>query len=363
MKRFIDLASRSLLTSLDPERAHALSIAALKTGVPLSCPPPASQRLSRTLAGLHFPNPLGMAAGFDKNAEVPDALLRLGFGFAECGTVTPRPQEGNPRPRVFRLIEERAVINRLGFNNEGHQSAYSRLLARAPHGGIVGVNIGANRDSADRIADYEEGVRVFSTVASYLAVNISSPNTAGLRALQERQALGELLSRVMAARDRQNRGLGAPTPVFLKIAPDLSEAALADIAAEVLDKRVDGLIVSNTTLSRRGVRDPAGGEPGGLSGAPLFARSTRVLARMRRLIGPWLPIIGVGGVDSAETALEKIRAGADLVQLYTGMIYEGPGLAARILREMDAYLESRGVTSIAEIRDSRVEAWAAQPLD
>ncbi|WP_163265078.1 quinone-dependent dihydroorotate dehydrogenase [Chelativorans alearense] len=363
MKRLIDLASRPLLFSLDPERAHGLSIAALKSGVPLCSPPPHSDRLSLTLAGLSFPNPLGMAAGYDKNAEVPDALLRLGFGFTECGTVTPRPQEGNPKPRIFRLIEDRAVINRLGFNNDGHESALARLLARAPRGGIVGVNIGANRDSPDRVADYEEGVRVFAGVASYLTVNISSPNTAGLRALQGREQLSELLARVMAARDSRNIGLAPSTPVFLKIAPDLSEEALADIAAEVLDKRVDGLIVSNTTLSRDGVTHIAANETGGLSGAPLFPRSTIVLAKMRRLIGPWLPIIGVGGVHSAETALEKIRAGADLVQLYTGMIYEGPGLAARIVRDMDAYVEAEGLASIAEIRDSHVDDWAARPLD
>ncbi|MDZ5697099.1 quinone-dependent dihydroorotate dehydrogenase [Chelativorans sp. M5D2P16] len=363
MKRLLDLAARPLLFRLDPERAHGLSIAALKSGVRLSDPPPVSRKLSLTLAGLDFPNPLGVAAGYDKNAEVPDALLKLGFGFAECGTITPRPQAGNPKPRIFRLAEDEAVINRLGFNNEGHQSALARLLARAPQGGVVGVNIGANRDSADRMADYEEGVRLFAGVASYLTINISSPNTAGLRALQDRESLAELLERVMRARNAQAAGLDTGTPVFLKIAPDLSDEAMADISAEVLDKRVDGLIVSNTTLARAGLKSAAAHETGGLSGAPLFERSTIVLARMRKLIGPWLPIIGVGGVRSAETALEKMRAGADLVQLYTGMIYQGPGLAARILRGLDTYAEREGLSSIAEIRDSRVEEWAARRLD
>jgi len=360
MKRLFDLATKPLLFTLEPERAHALSIAALKSGIPFCSAPHAAPKLALTLAGLHFPNPLGMAAGYDKDAEIPDELLRLGFGFAECGTVTPRPQAGNPKPRVFRLTRDRAVINRLGFNNEGHAAALARLCSRKDRRGIVGVNIGANRDSADRMADYEEGVRAFAAVASYLTVNISSPNTAGLRSLQDRESLAELLQRVMRVRDEQ--ALDRKVPVFLKIAPDLSDEALADIAAELREKNVDGLIVSNTTLSRTGLRDPAARETGGLSGIPLFDRSTIVLARMRRLVGPSLPIIGVGGVNSAETALEKIRAGADLVQLYTGMIYEGPGLAARIVRGLEAYADAEGLSSIRDIRDTRLDSWADRPL-
>lgn len=357
----IDLAARPLLFALDPERAHALSIAALRSCIPICAPAPASPRLERAVAGLHFPNPVGMAAGYDKNAEVPDALLRLGFGFAECGTVTPRPQQGNPKPRLFRLAEQGAVINRLGFNNEGHEAALRRLSRRGGRG-IVGVNIGANRDSADRIADYEAGVRAFASVASYLTVNISSPNTVGLRTLQARGSLAELLVRALGARDAKAAEAGRKVPVFLKIAPDLSEADLADIAEETLEKRLDGLIISNTTIARTGVAGPAVREEGGLSGVPLFERSTIVLAKMRRLVGPALPIIGAGGVHSTETALEKIRAGADLVQLYTGMIYEGPGLAGRIVRGLDTYAKQQGLKSIAEIRDAHLDRWADRPL-
>lgn len=358
MKTILYRLSRPFLFTLDPERAHGLSIAALRSGVP-PCPSPRSTPgLAVEIAGLRFPNPLGMAAGFDKNAQVPDALLRLGFGFAECGTVTPKPQAGNPKPRIFRLTEDCAVINRLGFNNEGHEAALRRLSARAGRSGIVGVNIGANRDSADRMADYEEGVKTFAPVASYLTVNISSPNTAGLRALQDREALSELLERVMQARDEAGRRV----PVFLKIAPDLSQQGLTDIAHEVLDRKIDGLIVSNTTLARNGLRSADARETGGLSGAPLFERSTIVLAKMRRLVGPSLPIIGVGGVNSVETALEKMRAGADLVQLYTGLTYEGPGLAALIVKGLDAYVQAHGLNSIIELRDARLEEWAGRPL-
>jgi len=362
MMRILDRLTQPLLFAFDPERAHGLSIAALKTGLPLCSGGVKGAKLAVSVAGLNFPNPLGMAAGYDKNAEVPDALLGLGFGFAECGTITPKPQPGNPKPRVFRLISDQAVINRLGFNNDGHAQALARLSARSGKDGIVGVNIGANKDSPDRIADYEEGVRTFAAVASYLTVNISSPNTVGLRALQDRDSLAELLQRVMHARDEKAGQIGRKVPVFLKIAPDLSEEGLADIAEEVLEKKVDGLIVSNTTLSREGLRDPAARETGGLSGEPLFDRSTIVLAKMRRLVGPSLPIVGVGGVHSAETALEKIRAGADLVQLYTAMIFAGPGLPARIVRGLAAYADANGLNSIREIRDSNLKAWADRPL-
>lgn len=349
---------QKLLFTLDPETAHGLSIAALRCGLPVAGRPPQDNRLKVSLCGLDFPNPLGMAAGYDKNAEVPDALLGLGFGFAEVGTITPLPQGGNPKPRVFRLPSDGAVINRLGFNNEGHDAAEKRLAARMG-AGIVGVNIGANKDSTDRVSDYERGVVRFARYASYLAINISSPNTPGLRNMQAREQLGELLSRVMAAR----AAASAKPPVFLKIAPDLVEAELEDIAAELTEKQIDGLIVSNTTIARSGLRNAGlAGEAGGLSGKPLFERSTIVLARMRKLLGPDPTILGVGGVDSAETALEKIRAGADLVQLYTAMIYAGPALPGRILSGMARFMDSQRLKSLRELRDSRLDHWAVKPL-
>jgi dihydroorotate dehydrogenase len=359
----LDWLGRNTLFAFDPETAHGLSITALKSGVPLCPRPAADPRLKVSVAGLDFPNPLGMAAGYDKNAEVPDALLKLGFGFAEIGTVTPLPQPGNPRPRIFRLPEDRAVVNRLGFNNEGHDPVFERLKARGRRAGIVGVNIGANKDSVDRIADYVAGVRRFAGVASYLTVNISSPNTPGLRAMQARDALAELLARVIAARD-EAASADRKTPVFLKIAPDLSEPELADIAAEAMEKRIDGIIVSNTTLSRSGLADRTHrGEAGGLSGRPLFRRSTAILARMRRLVGKDMALIGVGGVDSAETAIEKIRAGADLVQLYTGMIYAGPSLPGRIVKSLAGHCARENVAGIRDLRDSGLDRWAAMPLD
>ncbi|MCX7302919.1 MAG: quinone-dependent dihydroorotate dehydrogenase [Hyphomicrobiales bacterium] len=359
----LERLGRRGLFRLDPETAHGLSIAALKTGLPVATAPRLDQRLRTTVAGLTFDNPLGMAAGYDKNAEVPDALLNLGFGFAEVGTVTPQPQQGNPKPRIFRLADDQAVINRLGFNNEGHDAAERRLAARAWRAGVVGVNIGANKDSADRMRDYELGVERFAPLAAYLTVNISSPNTPGLRDMQARASLAELLAKVVVARDRAVATAGRKVPLFLKIAPDLHEADLADIAAEVLDKGVEGVIVSNTTIARPALRSSANtAETGGLSGRPLFERSTIALARMRRLLGPEVALIGVGGVDSADTALEKIRAGADLVQLYTGMIYAGPALPGRIVKDFSRLLDKEGLRSLDEIRDSRVADWADKPL-
>ncbi|KRA00070.1 dihydroorotate dehydrogenase (quinone) [Mesorhizobium sp. Root157] len=355
----LDLIGRRLLFSLDPETAHGLSIAALRCGLPVAARPRTDQRLRVDLCGLSFPNPLGMAAGYDKNAEIPDALLGLGFGFAEVGTVTPLPQPGNPKPRIFRLVEDEAVINRLGFNNEGHDAAESRLAARKGRSGIVGVNIGANKDSADRIADYERGVLLFAELASYLTINISSPNTPGLRNMQAREQLAELLSRVVAARAKA----GAQPPIFLKIAPDLVEAELEDIAAEVSAHAIDGVIVSNTTIARPHLKSARlAAEAGGLSGKVLFERSTVVLARMRKLLGPKPAIIGVGGVNSAETALEKIRAGADLVQLYTGMIYAGPALPGHIVSRMIDMVERQGLRHVSALRDTSLDKWAAKPL-
>ncbi len=355
----LDLIGRRLLFSLDPETAHGLSVAALRCGVPVAPRPKTDARLASEICGLRFPNPIGMAAGYDKNAEVPDALLGLGFGFVEIGTVTPLPQPGNPRPRIFRLAEDEAVINRLGFNNEGHDAAERRLAARKGRAGIVGVNIGANKDSADRIADYEHGVLRFAALASYLTVNISSPNTPGLRTMQGREQLAELLSRVIAARGKAP----AQPPIFLKIAPDLAEADLEDIAAEVAQQQIEGVIVSNTTISRPALKSARfAAEAGGLSGKVLFERSTVMLAKMRRLLGPKPVLVGVGGVDSTETALEKVRAGADLVQLYTGMIYAGPALPGRIVAGLVETLDREGLRSIGELRDASLDEWAAKSL-
>ncbi|WP_374730636.1 quinone-dependent dihydroorotate dehydrogenase [Aliirhizobium terrae] len=362
INRLSALASRGLF-AFDPETAHGMSIAALKTGVLPSCAIKADPRLAQTVAGIRFENPLGLAAGYDKNAEVPDAMLKLGFGFTEVGTITPKPQAGNDKPRIFRLVEDRGVINRLGFNNEGHDAAFQRLSARRPASGIVGVNIGANKDSADRIADYVTGIRRFYPVATYFTANISSPNTPGLRDLQARESLAALLDAVLAARAEEAERTGKHLPVFLKIAPDLTEEGLDDIAAEALAHPLDGLIVSNTTLSRDGLKNQTNAkEAGGLSGAPLFARSTAVLAKVRKRVGPNLPIIGVGGVANAEDALEKIRAGADLVQLYSCMVYEGPGLPATIVRGLSKLLDRDGTRSIRDLRGTRTDHWAAQKV-
>jgi dihydroorotate dehydrogenase len=356
------LARRGLF-AFDPETAHGMSIAALKSGLVPACRLRDDPRLAVDLAGIRFPNPVGLAAGYDKNAEVPDALLRLGFGFTEVGTLTPKPQAGNDKPRIFRLVEDRGVINRLGFNNEGHDAAFERLTLRRPAQGIVGVNIGANKESADRIVDYVIGIRRFYPVASYFTVNISSPNTPGLRDLQARDSLNALLQAVLAARAEEAERTGKRLAVFLKIAPDLTEEGLDDIAAEVALHDLDGLIVSNTTLARDGLKDQTQAkQAGGLSGAPLFARSTPVLARMRKRVGPGLPLIGVGGIADADDAAEKIRAGADLVQLYSGMVYGGPGLPGVILRGLSQLLDREQAQSIRDLRDSRVDYWAAAKL-
>ena len=358
---FSSIGRRGLFL-LDPEVAHGMSIAALRSGFIPTCHAPHDPRLQQTVAGLVFPNPVGMAAGYDKNAEVPGALLRLGFGFTEIGTVTPLPQAGNPKPRIFRLVEDEGVINRLGFNNEGHAAALARLIAAGLRG-IVGVNIGANKDSEDRISDYVEGITTFYSVASYFTINVSSPNTPGLRDLQARESLAALLSAVLARRSTEAEKSGRRVPVFLKIAPDLTEEGLDDVAAEALAHDLDGLIVSNTTLSRNGLRaDMNRGEAGGLSGKPLFELSTTVLAKMRRRVGANLPIIGVGGISSAETALEKIRAGADLVQFYSGMVYEGPAMPSRVINGLSTLVARENVSNIRELRDSTVDRWADRSL-
>ena len=353
---------RKGLFLFDPETAHGLSIAALKTGIVPACPVKNDPRLAQTIAGLTFPNPLGMAAGYDKNAEVPEALIRLGFGFTEVGTLTPRAQDGNPKPRIFRLVEDDAVINRLGFNNAGHAAALDRLKA-CRRDALIGVNIGANKDSEDRIADYVAGIRTFYDVARYFTANISSPNTPGLRDLQAKESLHALLSAVLAARAEEATRSGRQVPVFLKIAPDLTEEGLDDIAEVALAHPLDGLIVSNTTLSRAGLRDTRqAGEAGGLSGKPLFEKSTVVLAKMRKRVGQALPIIGVGGVSTAETAAEKIRAGADLVQLYSCMAYAGPTLPGEIVGGLSKICDREQLASIRDIRDSRLAHWADRPI-
>lgn len=356
-----DLARKGLFL-FDPETAHGMSIAALKSGLVPSCGLRQDPRLHQTVAGLEFANPLGMAAGYDKNAEVPEALIRLGFGFTEIGTVTPKAQSGNPKPRIFRLTADEAVINRLGFNNEGHAAALQRLKSCSRQS-LIGVNIGANKDSEDRIADYVAGIRTFYDVARYFTANISSPNTPGLRDLQARESLSALLSAVLSARDEQAGHTSRRIPVFLKIAPDLTEEGLDDIADVALAHDLDGLIVSNTTLSRDGLTDRThASEAGGLSGKPLFEKSTTVLAKMRKRVGDALPIIGVGGVNSAETAAEKIRAGADLVQLYSCMVYAGPGLPATIVKGLSALCDRERLTSIRDIRGSRNAYWAERKI-
>lgn len=338
--------ARPFTSLIEPEAAHRLTIRALRLGLAPRQREADPASLAIDLFGLHFENPVGIAAGFDKNGEVPDAMLALGMGFAEVGTVTPRPQPGNPRPRVFRLPLHRAVINRLGFNNEGHEALKKRLLARRGRPGIVGVNIGANKDSADRIADYEAGIRAFDGLASYFTVNISSPNTPGLRSLQGKAELAGLVARVLAAR-RTDRV--RPTPVLLKIAPDLTAGELADIAEVALEEGLDGLIVSNTTIAREGlVTGLHANETGGLSGAPLFELSTSVLRDMYRLTKGRLPIIGVGGICSGDDAYAKIRAGASLVQLYSALAYDGPALVTRIKRDMAACLAADGFAHLKD---------------
>ena len=340
--------ARAVLTALPAETAHGLTVRALAAGLGPSAGDPDDPVLATRVAGLALANPIGLAAGFDKNGEVPDAMLRLGFGFVEVGSVTPRPQPGNPRPRVFRLRPDRAVINRLGFNNDGMEAVAARLARRDRGGaGVLGVNVGANKDAADRVRDYVTGIDRFARLADYLTVNISSPNTPGLRALQSRAALDDLLARVIAARDGAAAG-GPPTPLFLKIAPDLTDEDARDLADVALARAVDGLVVSNTTLARPDtLTSPHRGQAGGLSGRPLFKASTRVLADMYRLTDGRLPIVGVGGVSSGGDAYAKIRAGASLVQLYTALVYEGPGLVGRIKRELASLLKRDGFASVA----------------
>jgi dihydroorotate dehydrogenase len=342
-----DLVTRGLRV-FDPETAHRAALWGLRARLGPRSRADRWPRLRTTLAGLDLPNPIGMAAGFDKNCEAPDALLAAGFGFVECGTVTPLPQEGNPGPRIFRLSEDRAVINRLGFNNKGLDAFADRLAARAGKSGVVGANVGANKESADRAADYVLGMGRVWKHASYITANISSPNTPGLRGLQERCALEDLLGRLREARKPLTDAHGA-RPLFLKVAPDLDETAVRDIAEIALAHDLDALIVSNTTLQRPAhLTSDNREETGGLSGQPLFQISTHVLRLFAQVLEGRLPLIGVGGVENGLTALAKIKAGASVVQLYSAMVFQGPGLVARILYELDGALMAEGFDHVSE---------------
>ena len=340
------------LHRMDPERAHGLSIRALALGLVSAPGPVTSPRLRTEIAGLVLPNPINLAAGYDKNAEAVTPLSRSGFGFIEVGAATPRPQPGNPRPRLFRLTEDRGVINRFGFNNQGAEAIAARL-AKAECTVPVGLNLGANKDSADRAADFARVLAIAGPHVDFATVNVSSPNTEKLRDLQGKAALSSLLAGVLAARGQSRLRI----PVFLKIAPDLSEAELADVAEVAIERRIDGIIATNTTLSRNMLRSPLAGEAGGLSGAPLFTRSTKVLARLSALTEGRLPLIGVGGISGADHAYAKIRAGASAVQLYSALVWNGLSLAGDIARGLDALLARDGFSNVAEAVGTGREEW------
>lgn len=354
--------ARGALFAMEPEDAHEFSLRMLERGLyprdTMADPP----ELATELFGLHFSNPIGIAAGYDKDARVPDAVLGMGCGFAEVGTLTPLPQSGNPRPRVFRLIGDHGLINRLGFNNGGHAAALERLRARR-RPGIICVNVGANKESTDRAEDYVRGIETFYDVATLFTVNISSPNTPGLRDLQAPAALDELIGRVMAAR-ASNIAKGKPKrPIIVKIAPDIAEDDIPPITERLLAHAVDAIAVSNTTLSRHGTQDIKNNEAGGLSGRPLFHRSTVMLAKVYQTTGGQIPLIGIGGIDSPETALAKIEAGASLLQLYTGLIYEGPGLIGEMKKGLTAAVRHAGVRNITGLRGRRAAEWASKPIE
>jgi dihydroorotate dehydrogenase len=366
--------ARPLLRALDAEDAHGLTVRLLKFA-PSAGAAGDDTRLAVRAFGLNFPNPVGMAAGFDKNAEVPDALLRLGFGFVEVGTVTPLPQAGNPRPRVFRLDADGGVLNRLGFNSQGADAVLKRLAARAMvpsllsaasgrewNSGIVGINVGANKDARDRAADYVRLIERFAAVASYVTVNVSSPNTPGLRGLQQAAVLDDLLARVVEARERVAPQAG-PTPVLLKIAPDLSLGELDDVVGVARARRIDGMIVGNTTTARpRSLRDlKTAKEAGGLSGRPLFVLATRMLAETYVRVEEAFPLIGAGGIDSGDAALAKFRAGASLIQLYSALVFRGLGLVGEIKAALVAALEHERLDSLSEFVGADAAAETAEP--
>jgi dihydroorotate dehydrogenase len=355
-----DRVAAPLLRRLDPETAHALALNVLKHA-PLPRPGADDERLSVRAFGLAFPNPVGLAAGFDKNAEVPDALFRLGFGFVEVGGVTPQPQPGNPRPRLFRLDADEGVINRFGFNSDGLALVAQRLAARREAPGIVGINIGANKDTVDRAADYVACIEALAPHVSFLTVNVSSPNTPGLRNLQQAAALDELLARVIDARERAAEG-GARKPLLLKIAPDLTLADLDDVVGVARRHRIDGMIVGNTTISRPHLRESEKAkEPGGLSGRPLFALSTRMLAETYVRAEGAFPLIGAGGIDSGAAAFAKIKAGASLVQLYSGLIFRGVGLIRTIKSDLLDFMRIGRLDSLAGAVGRDAAAVTAEP--
>ncbi len=357
MRRF----SRDALLALDPEQAHKATLLALKSGMITSDIPQDPLQLNTSIAGIPLSNPVGMAAGFDKNAEVFDALDGLGFGFCEVGTITPNPQTGNSKPRLFRLMAAKGVINRMGFNNLGHDAAYERLnVAREKGAAPVGINIGANKDSEDFVGDYVTGVKKFARIANYLTINISSPNTPGLRGLQAPQLLERLLGETLNERARQ----AANTPVFLKIAPDLTPDAMDDIAGIITKTDLNGLIVSNTTITRTGVEGlDFADEVGGLSGQPIFETSTIKLAQMRQRVGPDMTIIGVGGVHSTASALAKIEAGANAIQLYTALVFEGLELLDKIKNGLLETIKKKNCTSIEQLVGTKTNNWAQRNLN
>ncbi|MDG2294952.1 MAG: quinone-dependent dihydroorotate dehydrogenase [Paracoccaceae bacterium] len=340
------------LQKLNPETAHWLAIKAMQLGLAPKITPPTSPRLRTRIGSLELPNPVGLAAGFDKNAQALSGLLGSGFGFIEVGAATPLPQPGNPKPRLFRLTEDSAAINRFGFNNDGMEQIAARLKNR-PQKGFIGLNLGANKTSPDRAADFAKVLSFCGEHIDFATVNVSSPNTEKLRDLQGKAALSALLAGVNAARD----ALEQPIPVFLKIAPDLNAEELADVAEVAAAQNIAAVIATNTTLSRDGLHSPHRGEAGGLSGAPLFEKSTRVLAQLSQLMGPNVPLIGVGGVRSGADAYAKIRAGASAVQLYTGLVFGGVSLAAKIATDLDQLLEKDGFDSLEKAIGSNREAW------
>ncbi|CUX82346.1 MAG: dihydroorotate dehydrogenase PyrD [Roseibaca calidilacus] len=340
------------LRAFDPETAHGFAIQALRSGLAPLPRPVVSPRLAVRVAGLDLPNPIGLAAGFDKNAQALGGLSRAGFGFVEVGAATPRPQPGNPRPRLFRLPEDGAVINRFGFNNDGAE-AISARLAKRPNGMVLGLNLGANKDSADRAGDFAQVLRICGAHVDFATVNVSSPNTEKLRDLQGAAALSALLQGVMDARAELARAV----PVFLKIAPDLNPDELAEIAAVAQETGIDAIIATNTTLERKGLKSASSGEKGGLSGQPLFEMSTRVLAQLSQLTGGRMPLIGVGGVGSAEQAYAKLRAGASAVQLYSALVYEGLSLVPRLNRGLLDLMDRDGHSHIAEITGTGRADW------
>jgi dihydroorotate dehydrogenase len=360
---FIDRLAVPALRAFDPETAHQLTVAALKLK-PAKRPAASDHRLAVSAFNLRFPNPLGIAAGFDKNGEIVDALFSLGFGFVEIGTVTPLPQAGNPRPRLFRLPRDAGIINRLGFNNQGHQAVYTRLI-KHPTTGILGINIGVNKDSPDRRNDYVRGLRCFWDVAGYFTINISSPNTPGLREFHDVRALDDLLARLIAVREELHRQ-AAWRPILLKISPDLTLAQLDDVVGVARRRNIDGMIVTNTTVSRppslhhRALADQAGG----LSGRPLFTLATYMLASSYLRVENQFPLVGVGGISDAASAFEKICAGATLLQLYSGLVFKGPGLVQQICDGLAVELTSAGYSAVRAAVGSSAGRWAkaAQPV-